>query len=301
MPNLRVIYDNVADVASTLTASSTSGSLAASNLLIDTKAQVHRSVGKSVTYSLTWASAKVVGAVALPATNLSSTATIRVRLYSDTAMATLLADSGELLACPSSQLGLFGWSGTPDANSFSFGGASKSAVWFNPQVSGVRACSVTLDDQDNQAGYIDCSRLVIGPYWEADKNPQYGGSSNVVDMSKSDRADSGDFLVSRGAMYETMSLTLDGLTEARRAELRKIIRSSGTFRNLFISLLPNEANLPTPVVIDGLVMEIDGKPLTVLPDNAGEQDHMIYGHRNSGAFTFDHFNSFSLPLEIEGW
>ena len=76
MPNLRLIYDNVASSA-TLTASTTAGTLAASNMLTDVKSVVHRSTGTSVTYTMTWTANQTVGGVALPATNLTSTATIR--------------------------------------------------------------------------------------------------------------------------------------------------------------------------------------------------------------------------------
>lgn len=90
MPNLRIIYDNIADTA-TITATSTSGSLSTSNLKKDIKGLVHRSIGNSVTYTLVWASARTIGGVALPATNLSATATIEVRLYSNSAATSLIS------------------------------------------------------------------------------------------------------------------------------------------------------------------------------------------------------------------
>ena len=276
MPNLRLIYDNVASSA-TLTASTTAGSLAASNMLTDVKSAVHRSAGTSVTYTMTWTSAQTVGGVALPATNLTSTATIRVQLYSDTAGTTQIADSGTLSACPSSQLGLFGWGSNINANAFAHGGASKAAVWFSTQFSTVRRCVITLTDASNPAGYIDCARLVIGPYWEAAYNPKYGATAGTQDLTKVDRSEAGDQLTVRGPQYQTMSLDLSLLTEAKRAELTKIIRSIGSFQSAFFSLLPGNSTA------------------------SAEQDHMIYGKRASSPFTFDFFNSFSTRVEIEGW
>ena len=81
MSNLRIIHANYADQATTLTASTTSGSLAASYMQTDLKGQAHRSTGTSVTYTLTWTNGVTLGAVALPATNLTAAATLRVRLY----------------------------------------------------------------------------------------------------------------------------------------------------------------------------------------------------------------------------
>lgn len=276
MPNLRLIYDNVASSA-TLTASTTAGTLAASNMLTDVKSAVHRSIGTSVTYTMTWSLAQTVGGVALPATNLTSSATIRVQLYSDTAGTTQIADSGTVSACPSSQLGLFGWGSNINANAFAHGGASKTAVWFSTQLSTVRRCVITLVDTSNPAGYIDCARLVVGPYWEAPYNPKYGATAGTQDLTKVERSGSGDQLTVRGPQYQTMSLDLSLLNEAKRAELAKIIRSVGSFRSVFFSLMPGSSTA------------------------SAEQDHMIYGKRSSSPFTFDFFNAFSTRVEIEGW
>lgn len=275
MPNLRILYDNVVAKAA-LTASTTAGALAASNLLTDVKSAVHRSTGTSVIYTMTWSAVQTVGAVALPATNLTSTATIRVQLYSDTAGATLIADSGTVAACPSPMLGLHGW-GAIDANAFAHGGASKAAVWFASQFNTVRRCVITLTDAGNPAGYIDCARLVVGPYWEAAYNPNYGVTAGSIDLTTVQRSQAGDQLTVRGAQYQAMSFDLAWLTEVKRAELAKILRSAGGHTNLFISLLPGDEHA------------------------SAEQDHMIYGKRSSGVFTFDFYNAFSTRVEMEGW
>lgn len=277
MPNIRILYDNVVATAA-LTASTTAGALAASNLLTDVKSAVHRSTGTSVIYTMTWSTVQTVGAVALPATNLTASATIRVQLYSDTSGAALIADSGTMAACPSPMLGLFGWGSSINANAFAHGGASKAAVWFSTQLSTVRRCVITLTDTGNPAGYIDCARLVVGPYWEAIYNPNYGVTAGSIDMTTVERSQSGDQLTVRGAQYQTMSLDLAWLDEVNRAELAKIIRSAGGHTNLFISLLPGDENA------------------------SAEQDHMIYGKRStSGVFTFDFYNAFSTRVEMEGW
>lgn len=276
MPNLRIIFDNVANT-STLTASTTAGSLVESNMLTDAKASVHRSTGTSVVYTMTWATAQKIGGVALPATNLTSAATIRVQLYSDTAGTTQIADSGVKNACASAHLGLHGWGANINANAFAYGGASKTAAWFTTQPATVGRCVITLTDAANPAGYIDCARIVAGPYWEAPTNPDYGVTSGITDLTKTARAESGDALTTRGAQYQSMSLNLANLAEADRAAFAKIVRSAGSYRNLFFSLLPDNV------------------------DASAEQDHMVYGKRANGAFTFDFFNSFSTNVEIEGW
>ena len=174
MSNLRIIYDNVADRATSLTASTTAGSLLASNMQNDTKGIVHRSTGLTVVYTLTWTNLTTVGGVGLPATNLSADSTIRVQLYSDTACTTQLADSGTIYACPGNTLETWNWTLPLNANAFAFGGLSKSSCWFTNHYA-VRGCKITLTDTSaNTAGYIDCSRLVVGPYWEPKQNVQNG-------------------------------------------------------------------------------------------------------------------------------
>lgn len=324
MPNLRIIYSNAAD-SSTVTASSTAGTLVAANMLNERKVSVHRSVGVSVTYTLTWATPQRVGGVALPATNLSQHATIRVRLFSDAAMLTPVGDSGVRNACPTSTVGLHGWGAPRDARAFPFGGASKVSVWLPAQPSTVMACTVELVDTENEAGYIDCARLVVGPYWEAEKNADYGASAGMNDLSKVVRSDSGDAMTVRGPMFETMRLQMSDMREPVRAALAKITRSAGTSRNMFFSLMPDAPVDDVPVGFGGgqittedplVEIEVDGLPLllggVIYGENLGtevylsgdasaEQDHMIYGKRANGAFSFDYFNGFSLPIEIEGW
>lgn len=302
MPNLRIIYSNAAD-SSTVTASATAGTLVAANMLNERKVSVHRSVGTSVTYTLTWAKPQRVGGVALPATNLSQHATVRVRLYEDAQQTVVVGDSGVRQACPTSTLGLYDWGAPRDARAFPFGGASKVAVWFPGQPSTVTACTIELTDPDNEAGYIDCSRLVVGPYWEAEKNADYGASAGVNDLSKVVRTDSGDTMTVRGPMFETMRLQLSDFRETARANLAKIVRSAGSSRNLFYSLLPEAVNQPEPAGFGGmdLLAGDPGQGLLLGGDASAEQDHMIYGKRANAAFSFEHFNGFSLPLELEGW
>lgn len=302
MPNLRIIYSNAAD-SSTVTASSTAGTLVAANMLNDRKVSVHRSVGTSVIYTLRWATPQRVGGVALPATNLSRHATVRIRLYEDAGMFSRVGDSGVRKACPTSTLGLYDWGAPRDARAFPWGGASKVAVWFSAQPSTVRACTIELMDPDNEAGYIDCSRLVVGPYWEPEKNADYGASAGVSDLSKVQRSDSGDTMTQRGPMFETLRLQLSDLRESSRGNLAKIIRSAGTSRNLFYSLLPEAQVSTTALGADGanLLSDNPSGGILVSGDASAEQDHMIYGKRANGAFSFEYFDGFSLPIEIEGW
>ena len=158
MPNLRILYDNATDRAASLTASTTSGTLVAANMKNDIKSSVHRSTGTSVTYTLTWTAAQTLGAVVLPVTNLSSSATIRIRCYSDTNGTALVRDTGVQSA--SSSYNVTELFGTLSVNTFNFGGYTKVAVWI-PDTN-ARRLVIDLVDTSNPAGFIDCSRIVAG-------------------------------------------------------------------------------------------------------------------------------------------
>lgn len=276
MPNLRIIHDNVADRATSLTASVTAGSLTAANMLTETKSDVHRSTTTSVTYTLTWANGETVAAVALPATNLTASATIQVRLYSDTAATNLIADSGAVYACPGLNLGLWDWTMPLNANAFAFGGVSKTAVWLADHYF-AKACKIDLVDTGNPAGYIDCARIVAGGYWEPAHNASYGLEANIVDESTTTRNDAGSPVADRGPQYDTLSFSLQFMPEVDRARLMMIMRQCGVARNIFVSIFPKDAS---PIA---------------------EQDHMIYGHRANSGITADFYAAFSNKITMEGW
>lgn len=277
MPNLRIIYDNAADRANSLTASSTSGSLVAANMLNDIKGSVHRSVGLTVTYTLTWTTAQTIGGIALPATNLSSSATIRVRMYSDSDCTALLQDSGTIYACPGASLELWDWSLPLNANAFAFGGASKTTVWFSEMSGTVRGLKIDLVDI-NRTGDIDCARIICGAYWEPKHNVQNGSLNiEIADLSQQERTDSGDLLANRSVLHDKMRFDMSYLEETDRQQFMRIARLAGKSRNLVVTVFPDNTN-------------------SVLA-----QDTTVYGKITNFAQAQQFYGFYSMPLEIEGW
>jgi hypothetical protein len=68
-------------------------------MLNDVYAHGCRSPGTSMTITMIWAAAEIIGGVHLPWCNLSPTATMRIRAFSDAAGAIQVFDSGVDLAC----------------------------------------------------------------------------------------------------------------------------------------------------------------------------------------------------------
>lgn len=274
MSNLRILYDNAADRA-TITADSTAGSLAAANLKTDRKSVIHRSVGTSVSYTLVWPSAETVSAVAIPACNLTASATIRVRAWDDPAAGALLLDTGAQLACPGQALTSSDWGAPVTAALFGFGAASKVAAWL-PETAGVRRMQIDLSDAGNPAGALDVARLVVGKYWSPQRGPASGGSYSSEGLGQATRSDAGGLIVDRAPSKEVVSITLPVLWAEDRAELDKIMRLCGTHRMLFVAI-------------------------SVGADSALDHATLIYGARSNAPISVTHFALFGGALTIESW
>lgn len=271
MPNVRIIYDNVANSAS-ITASTTATGFSVANLKNDQKSSVHRSSSSNVTYTLTWTTAVQIQAVALPATNLVSGDQIRVQLYTETADATAVADSGTLAACTGkSQL-------LPDGTtifnyvSFSRGTATKTSVWFS-QTYTIKKMIITITSTNT----VDCARIVCGKYWESIRQVSNGISLGVEDNSEITYTRGGDMYVDTKHIKDTMNFELSMINDTDRLALLNIMRKYG---------------IATPVYV------------CVFPDNTNPeitQNYSIYGRLQPSSINYMIFNNYSTSLNIISW
>lgn len=275
MPNLRIVYDNIADRATTLAASTTAGTLAASNMRTEYKSQVHRSTGTSVTYTLTWAANQKIGCVALPVTNLTTTATVRVRMYSDTGGSNLVWDSTVRSVTMQNISALASWSVPFNANSFAYGGFTKVAVWNSNRPTNIRRCVIDLVDSSNPAGYIDCARIVIGDYWEPTFNAENGIQLDIVDTSSTVRTEAGDLVVDRNIQHEAIGLDFTLLPDTDKTDLLRIIKFVGTHKNMLLSVFPESTQ--------------------------DEQDYLIYGKRDNSSVNYFTYSFYKHSLKLTGW
>ena len=75
--NLRVVYQNLVNIATTtVVASTTASNTSAANLKLDSKGSVWRSTGTTATITVTFAADQEVAAVIIPFCNLTSSSTI---------------------------------------------------------------------------------------------------------------------------------------------------------------------------------------------------------------------------------
>jgi hypothetical protein len=271
MSNLRIIYNNIADTA-TIVANSTATGFSVDNLKNTQKTSVHRSVGNTVSYTLTWTTAQKINAIALPATNLVAGATIRVQLYTELQDTEVIADTGTLTACKDRVVNLQGNITQPTYKDFGFGGATKTSVWLNRAYS-VKKVIITI----TSAATIDCSRLICGTYWESSRQANNGISLEFTDSSEITTTRSGNTYVDRKPISESISLDLEYLSNSDRQELLKLMRSWGS---------------------NGLVY------LCVFPDNTNPeltQAYSIYGRSQNNSIQYTIFNLYGTALTINSW
>lgn len=275
MNRLRILYNNIADQASSLVASSTAGSLAASNLLTDIKSQIWRSTSTTATLTVQWSTGRMLGLVALPFCNFTSAATIRVQVYAEPTDVTPVLDTGAQLAAPYTPLGLWNWGYLPlGVNAYSYAGAAYAVIWFT--ITTGKKVVVTLEDATNAAGYLEASRLVMGSYWQAEVNPDWGASVNIADRTENFRNDAGDLLSDRGSIHKSVVLPLSQMTQTDRAAVFNLLRGNGLSRPLFVSVFPEDTNTQL------------------------EQEHQVYGKLAKGSsIASANYAQFATNLEIE--
>ena len=274
MQNLRIVSDNAIRRASVSASSTASAALAVSNLMLDVKSLVHRATGTSVTYTATWSTAEPVSCVALPFCNLTPSATIRVRGYSDDAGTVQVLDTGTNPACPAQAILLRGWTALASASAYAYGGGATARAWFGTVA--VKRMVIDIVDAGNAAGYVEASVLVAGVHWSPVYNPEYGAPLIPVDMTRQFRSDAGDPVFAVGPRYNKLSLDLRTMPAADRTAMMSILRGNGMAVPMFISLHPTSSDLEL------------------------ERDHQIYGNLASiSALSATSFNAYSAPIEIE--
>lgn len=274
MANVRIIYSDAAERA---TISAGAGQSATghdpNSLKTNTKSLAHRSSSTTITYTLNWSTPEQINCVILPATNLSSTATITVSSGGTTY-------ANAVPACASTPLD--GHTGSKNVNSFPYGGLSKTAVWFSSTPT-LSSLNITLTDTNKAAlgypAYIDCSRIICGKYWE----PQYGVDKDgleltIGDTTQTSRSDAGDLYSDRGTIHEQLNFNLGVLTKSDKEELIKLLRIVGTYKNIAVSIFP-ETNTNT----------------------RNEQDYIIYGKRETSGISYLVHNFYRNSFSITGW
>lgn len=268
--NLRIIYNNLADVSgNTVSVSSTaSASMTAANLTKDYKSLVWRSAQASTTVAKTkaiilvsLANISVVSSVVLAYTNLKVGATVRVTGYTGSAPvitagtvdvpaftitgSTQQFDSGTIDVNKPALLGQFNWGFEelgPTGNELK---QNYSVVWLPAALRiPVKYLVIEITNSDNIDQYIEVSRLIVGNHWSPQFNTSYGMEVSYKDTSSTERSEAGDLISINGVQYPTLTFDLAYLSIADRTEFNRMVNKRGRKLPLFISLFPENTDDP---------------------------------------------------------
>jgi hypothetical protein len=112
-------------------------------------------------------------------------------------------------------------------------------MWFANTV--VSSWKITIDNTTNADGYIDASRLVVGPYFELAHNPVYGLKLGWKESTQIWETDGGSPRSDAGTPYRLMTFDVQGIPEADRKKWMDIVRYVGMRRDMLVAVMPNGA------------------------------------------------------------
>lgn len=239
MSNLKVVSDNIGQTA-TLTASTEAGSLVVENLQLDSKAQVWRSTSTTAGVTAIFTQQNV-SCVSFPICNFTSTATMRVRVYTLSGDGSPALDTTATLCCEYTTIDKIDFGdGALNANTFSYGGGTYATLFFASTLG--EKVVVDIVDTSNTNGYVEACALVIGDEWSPTITANYGVSLALNESSKHSRNDSGDLMTNRGARHRALSFNMGAMDTSDRTEFIDILIRNGMSVNLFLSIFPGSTD-----------------------------------------------------------
>ena len=232
MPNLRILHNNLVPNASSIVSSPINANFPISNILNPRKGAIYRSTGTTASITITWASAITTNCVILPITNLTSSATVRARMYNVSDV--VLLDTGNILSVKNSDnnTGL-------GVNNFILGGSNYAVVWFNTTTA-VTKIVIDIVNTGNPAGFLEVSSILTGEYWSPTYNTGFGITVGYEDASVQERTESGDLLTETNYIYKTLSFDLEYMNSTDRDIMLGIIRRVGKRGSIFVSIFPED-------------------------------------------------------------
>lgn len=240
MPNTRILNDNASDRA-TLSASNSASGTAIGNVKTNRKGMIWESTTNTPQITATFAQNESIGVVIMPICNLSATATVRVRCYSDAGGTTLIAgsDTGTVSAVPAPINAFSNWITAPlGVNGFAYGSGAYAIVWLAAQYTNVRHVKIDFVD----TAPVQLSRLVLGKYYELNDNPDDEILFEFVSKTVRTRNDAGDVENEMGVIYKQLTLPTSFFQITDRKNLIEIIRKNNMSYPLFISVMPNDTD-----------------------------------------------------------
>lgn len=238
--NLFIITRNVFDDA-TLSATSTAATFDVDNMKLDDKFQVWRSTDLTTqTIEADWGdgNSQTLSAVGVAFSNLSASASIRAKLYTDTLDVSPVLDTG-WVTIDYAQIPPKGFS-TIGLVSFGYGGGTYASLLFDNTAA--EKLEILFDDGSNGDGYIEVSRIVAGLGFTPTLGATHGVDITRDDNTTAFRMDAGNSVVNRGTTPKVLNFALDRLEADDRKTMLEIINYVGESEPVFMSLYENSSS-----------------------------------------------------------
>lgn len=235
MANAIIAYQNRIDESTFASYGSWEASLPLANIKNRILSKVARSTSDAnsdtrIRFSLT--KARIVGTVAIVNHNLSTNATWRYRVYSDSGYSTLTYDSGLLDAWPTMPVGYYEWE---DDGFWDMRPTEEDRVLFT--ATSIHVPTTTVVDQyyqieffdsSNPDGYVELGRIFVGKKYQPTTNMELGASVGYESRTVIEEAISGTEYFDRRNSFRIARFNLNMLDSADSFLISDLMKISDT-------------------------------------------------------------------------
>jgi hypothetical protein len=241
MANIRIITSNLYDIATLSASPAMATSLPVTNTQNALRSYVARTTSLADQAILgDWnGSVQTVTSFAILRHNLTSAATLRLRLYDGANQTgTVVYDSGsaslgdQILGWGAFQWGIDVWG----PGLFTEWPVAYYTLWF--ATCSALSFRLEMSDPINPDGYMEIGRIFCGLYFEPEFNVSHGASVEWADSSRQARTEGGSLRTENIESYRRWKFSLAVLSETERAIITDIFRSTGLKSDFFISAFP---------------------------------------------------------------
>lgn len=207
--NLRVVPINVAKTATLTTSNSLLTGFSVYNIVDNNKGKVFRHLNNYSNILMSWVNNQAISCIAMPFSNLTGNATVRIKLYSDSAATIEVFDSGIIVF--------------------------RDRALYVSKYTNIKSISIYVEDLS--LTYIDISAIVCGSDWSPKYNTDFGITVSSVTTDVQNRTHAGNILTDIGSTNKLMNIPLNWMTETDKQIFFKLLRANDY---MFISVFPND-------------------------------------------------------------
>jgi hypothetical protein len=259
MANLRIVPLNFFDDA-TLTATSEVAGMEIENAQVSARDAFWRSTSlvQQVVTGTWGGDGKMISAFAFFRHNAHG-GTVRLQLYSDTALAAQVYDSGTVNVHDMVALGSFDWGVDPLGTTSTDPLVFESPYYLYFTAVAAAGFKITLDG-DGGAGdsFWEVGRFWLGKYFEVGTNPNYGAELGWMQISERKRTRGGSLRSNASGRWRQFTFDLKQISTADRPTWLDMMAQAGLANDIVVSLFPVAGGrVERDYTVDGKFVSLD--------------------------------------------